>query len=429
MTNIGLEIKARRKQLGMTQLEAVGDMMSISKLSNIENGKIKPDPETWHYLKTKLGLSDDLFKDDAEADRVEFLLEQAATYRQAQLAGKAKEKYLEIIHNEDSDLFYKKQTAHAYKELALIYIEEKDYKKAIPCIERAEKLFGELDDLNNLIKCEIIYGTMLYSMGKFDEAIHAYTIAVKHLEKENDKGLLGTAYYNMASVYYWLNKMDQANYACEKAINLLDEKSIHYASALTLQAILYKKEKFFLLAREKLLEARDVSSHTKDSWLKAKYWHNLGQIELELKNYEKALEYFRFSLEIKEQLSDGEGIIRTNCSLAELYLNLGDMEQALEYAQEAVKLSRQFRLHLEEIIALTAMCKIHTRKNDEVKFLDSVFKALFLADQMNMRNKKVELLELMAVFYNNKNDHEKCKEKLYEAFLIKQEIADKVEVL
>lgn len=424
MQKIGDEIKSKRKQLGLTQHEVVGEFMSISKLSNIENGKILPDIETWNYLKQKLELSDSLLMNHEAMEEVEFSLEQAATYSRTGLMKKAKEKYLEIVNRPDAEIFFKEQAAYAYKELALTHLHEKKLSEALRSLEKAKTLFEAAADYVNLGKCLVNEGTILFKQEKYEEAITVYRDSLKNLPEE-ETSLKGAIYYNMASIYFWLNKLDNANYYCEKAVTFLNENDTsHYPGALILQGILHKEARMYLLAKEKLKKAKELSIKHNKSYLIGKCWHNLGIIEMEVGMNEKALEYFEMSLEIKKTQLDEVGMIRTQVSIAELYYKTGQLDKAKELADISLLNCRKQGLRLEEILCLKVLSRVYSDNYQEELFLDTIFKAMTLVDRLGLTSKKVEFLEIIAQFFYQKGDYNTCRDKLFEAFLIKKRVTE-----
>lgn len=62
----GEKIKRARVYQGITLKELCGDKVSISKMSCIENGKIKADKDILEYISKKLGLDYDYLVRDVE---------------------------------------------------------------------------------------------------------------------------------------------------------------------------------------------------------------------------------------------------------------------------------------------------------------------------------------------------------------------------
>ena len=173
MSHIGLEIKKRRKQLGMTQHEIVEGFMSISKLSNIENGKTEIDPLTWQHLKQKLGMDDEFNDKKTSTETVDKLITQAQSYYKAKLLDKSIHRFKEAIDlSEKKLLFYK--TAYAYREAGRIYMEQRDYPQAIKLIERAIVLFESSRDYEMVRHCKVMLGVIYYNQEKFSKAINHF---------------------------------------------------------------------------------------------------------------------------------------------------------------------------------------------------------------------------------------------------------------
>ncbi|HET7657701.1 MAG TPA: helix-turn-helix transcriptional regulator, partial [Bacillales bacterium] len=141
MKLVGEEIRKRRKQLRLTQSEVAGKTMSVSKLSNIENGKMLPDPATWTYLRQRLGLSRDLSKQKQTAEQVQFLFEQAGTYETAQLYERAEVKYRESGELAEQSLLLD-EAGRSYHKLAGLEIKRRKYKAALEHLKKALACFA-----------------------------------------------------------------------------------------------------------------------------------------------------------------------------------------------------------------------------------------------------------------------------------------------
>ncbi len=419
MNHIGTEIRNKRKQMGLTQHDVAGQFMSIAKLSNIENGKKRPDPETWEYLKEKLGLSDELIHKKESIEETQFILEQAETYYKTGIIHKAKEKYEEAIRLTPKLMLFD-QTARAFKELGFIAMEEKDYKQAHSHLEKAYDYYRRIKDSENAVECKVKIGAIYFRQEKLTKSLQVFQQVLKEIP-EDRQYLKGPIYYNMASVYYALKNMDRANLCCEKALKYLEETGSHtdyLISTLILQAIFFKKVKMYLLAREKLERAKNLAIRNNKPLFMAKCWHNLGNVEMEIKNYKSALQHFQLSLEVKEQINDIVGMIRTKAYMAELYLEMGDIELAKKTGDEALSMSRKYNSKSAEIVCLGALSKIHLALNDETRFLDVTFKAITLADELSYDIKKIELYENMSRYFYTR-DKQRCLEMLYKAFTVK----------
>ena len=229
----------------------------------------------------------------------------------------------------------------------------------------------------------------------------------------------------MASAYYKLSDFDNANYACEKALTHLPQEDNEFLLAtLILQSILLYRVKMYMLAKEKLEQAKELALIQNNLHYLAKVWHNLGDIELSSKNYEQALEHFSLSLEIKIRIKDDIGIVRTKAVMAKLQLELGNNELAMSLANEALRLARQLNLKTEELLCLITLTRIYALFKDENKFLDSSYKAAQLSSELDLLPVKIEIFEEVAYYFYNTKNHTRCLDYLYKAFKVRHNIAD-----
>lgn len=418
MNHVGEEIRNKRKQLHLTQAEVAGEFMSISKLSNIENGKILPGPQAWVYLSKKLGLGERVENRKQSVEKVIFLLEQAATYETASLNEKAGNKYHEAAELA-LRLMLLSEAGRAYRKLGSIHIKKKRYKQARECLNQAQKCLEETDEWEQSVICELEFAVLFYREDKYRLSLESAKRALEWIPIGEVK-MQGAVHYNLAAAYYRMEKLDLANLECERSLSyLVEEDGDYYIAALILHGILLKKIHMYLLSRKKHEKAKECATKQRKSYYMGMCWHNLGDVSMEEGDFDQALNFFRLSLEVKEQSGDQLGIIRTKNYLAELYYRMGNLDVAQETVQEALKLSRQHRLRTDEFLSVRILGKIHAKLGNESQFLDSAFKAMTIADDLAFHKEKIALLEQIAEHYDRLGDHERCLEKLYQAFLIK----------
>ncbi|HEU5139066.1 MAG TPA: helix-turn-helix transcriptional regulator [Bacillales bacterium] len=423
MVHVGNVIRDKRKQLHLTQGEVAGEYMSISKLSNIENGKIIPDPRTWGYLQRKLRLSDELSLQKQYVEKVGFLLEQAGTYETAGLKEKAMENYHEAAEMA-SHFMLSGKAGKAYQKLGGLYTESKQYDLALNCLEKALGYLELTDDWEQKVICELKYSVVFYKEEKYVESLEHAKLALKRIPDGEDS-MRGAVHYDIACAYYRLQMIDRANHECEQALSYLaEENGDYYIAALILHGILLKKAKMYLLAEKKHREARELSFSRGKTYYLGLCWHNLGDVAMESGHFEKALECFRLAMEVKEQTGDTLGIIRTKTYRAELYYRMGDNDNALKSAEEVLADARKLQLKTDEFFIVRTLGKIHAALGDERQYLDLAYKAMTLADELAFDNEKAELLGDMADFYYRQGNQERCLEKLYQAFLVKSQYND-----
>lgn len=262
----GEKIKRARVYQGITLKELCGNKVSISKMSCIENGKIKADKDVLEYISEKLGLDYDYLVRDVEEQIINNLklikrglvpdeeidnvinhnLTYAFDYSYNDLAfelihmlfnyyvKKNKVENIQLIISQYYDLYQKNNTPENtityYADMATFFYSIKDYNEAINYFSRIRSIIKNKKDFSKADYAYICYreGKSFEKLGKLDKAYDILKEALKYvdsIEKALDKGDI---YHSFGTVCIRLNKK---NY--EKYINISYE---------------YKKEKVAVLA-------------------------------------------------------------------------------------------------------------------------------------------------------------------------------------
>lgn len=262
----GEKIKRARVYQGITLKELCENKISISKMSCIENGKIKADKDILEYISKKLGLdyeylvrdveeqiisnlqliNRDLVPDEEMDNVINHNLNYALEYSYNDLAfelihklfnyyvKKNKVENIQLIISQYYDLYQKNNTRENtiiyYVDMATFFYSIKDYNEAINYYSRAISLIKSKKNFSKQDYAYISYreGKSYEKLGKLEEAYDILKEALKYIgniDKDLDKGDI---YHSFATVCIRLNKEE-----AEKYINL---------------AYKYKKENVTVLA-------------------------------------------------------------------------------------------------------------------------------------------------------------------------------------
>ena len=99
--------------------------------------------------------------------------------------------------------------------------------------------------------------------------------------------------------------------------------------------ITYKNLDSLDKARDFYLKADTISRAFSNKTISGKIQNNLGVIELQKNNYQKAINYFKKSLAVKKQYNDSMGLAVTYNYLADVYNKTGNQKLALELLGKA----------------------------------------------------------------------------------------------
>lgn len=216
----GEKIKRARVYQGITLKELCGNKISISKMSCIENGKVKADKEILEYVAEKLDLDYNYLIRDIE-DQIK---ENINLINNNSIE---EEKLDEVINN---NLDY--ALLHSYNDLAfelihrlfVFYVERNKVENVQLIISR----YYEIYEKNNTIKNTIVYysdmAEFFYSIGELNEAINYYS-RVRALMKSQpniNKSQYAYIAYKEGKSYNCLNKYENAYEIISEAIIYID---------------------------------------------------------------------------------------------------------------------------------------------------------------------------------------------------------------
>jgi len=283
----GEKIKRARVYQGITLKELCGNKVSISKMSCIENGKIKADKDILEYISEKLGLDYDyLVRDveeqitsnlklinrglvpDEEMDNViKHNLNYALDYSYNDLAfelihklfnyyvRKNRVENIQLIISQYYDLYQKNNTPENtityYVDMAAFFYSMEDYNEAINYFSRARSIIKNKKNFNKADYAYICYreGKSFEKLGQLEEAYDILKEALKYvdnIEKDLDKGDI---YHSFAIVCIRLNKDEY-----DKYINLAYKYKKEKLSVLAIAKGKTGESYFYVNNREKAIE-------------------------------------------------------------------------------------------------------------------------------------------------------------------------------
>lgn len=331
----GEKIKRSRVYKGITLKELCGDKISISKMSCIENGKIKADEDAIKYIADKLQVDYSYLVQDVY-DQIK------SNVKKIKTCNYSFEK-LEDIINYNLEYAFK----HNFNDLALelthilfkLYIDNSK-------IENIQLLISKYYDLHQQSKSDeevIMYyndmATFFMKTAEYHEAI-SYFSRIREMfdiDSKLDKVSYIYACFYEGICYKNIKQVEKA-YECLKRIleyidlfNSDNDKGNFYHEFAILSILLYKVES------EKYLNL--ALNYKKDDLKElSRFKGKNGEIYFEVDEPEKAIKSIRDAIEIyprKDKKGCGEFLIN---SIETLYNN-GQYEEAFKYTDEALDLA------------------------------------------------------------------------------------------
>ena len=218
----GEKIKRSRIYKGITLKELCGNKISISKMSCIENGKVKADKEIIQYIADKIGVDFKYLIQDVY-EQIEDNIEKIKSN-----IGKNKEDFEENIeynlsyanHYEYYDLSF--QLVHILFEY---YLNDKKYEKIQLIISQYYDLYQKTNTEENIIIYFRDMAQYLFQNNEYLEAITYYN-KLREILKNNgikDKNSYSNIAYDEAICYSKISKEEKAYELLQEAVTYANE--------------------------------------------------------------------------------------------------------------------------------------------------------------------------------------------------------------
>lgn len=247
----GEKIKRIRIYHGVTLKELCGDKVSISKMSCIENGKIKADKDILEYVSKKLNIDYDYLVSDVKEQLIsnlEFIKTNAIEEKEEALKNninyaleysyddlafefthilfnyyveKGKVENIHSIVSQYYDLYQKNNTPDNtiiyYTDMAEFFYSTKEYSEAINYYERIKPLLTEKKELDIDKYSYICYkqGISYLNISSLEKAYNSLNEAIRYIDNIEDNDKKGDLYQAFARINILIN-----NEGKEKYVNL-----------------------------------------------------------------------------------------------------------------------------------------------------------------------------------------------------------------
>ena len=246
----GEKIKRARVYQGITLKELCSDEISISKMSCIENGKIKADSEILHYISKKLDIDynylvQDVYeqieenlnllrKNEVPLDKIDefinYSLEYAMDYSYLDLAFELihrlfnfyvennKIENIQLLISQYYDLYQKcnndENTLIYYNDMASFFMKTKEYNEAINYFSKIREIIEEngIKDKKDYVYTCFREGLCYKETNEIQESYNKIISAVKYIDYIEDPKDKGKIYQEFATLNILLNKVETDKY-------------------------------------------------------------------------------------------------------------------------------------------------------------------------------------------------------------------------
>ncbi len=356
----------------INELINISDFKSIEKYSNI---LIKNDPydeKTYRYLMKIYALSENynkaikLYNDLSDIINKDLGVEPEL---------KTKKMYYEIIElkntintdsNNNSFLNLKNKVEKLTNHYTLYHetypslsVEDSEAETIYDIESELKNIEKDLTNIDNLdtdyikIKMEASYlaGRYYISVGEYEKGINNINISIKLAKKLDNFIYLLNSYKQM--IYYTIqtNNNELMDEYIKKCLLLLDKRDIieERGIILRLKGLYFINTKNYLEAEHCLTESLNIfdslNKFSKKYGINISASYNyLGQMNMDLGNYEKAYDYFEKAINVCNDNSILKGLEIFYSNAGQTLFHLGKFEEAENYIDKSIEYYNKFKV-------------------------------------------------------------------------------------
>jgi tetratricopeptide (TPR) repeat protein len=399
---VGTNIREVRTKLGMTQAQLAAPEFSISYISAIERGKIRPSLKALSVLARRLDVPLTFLLEGSPAgaaearavgyspadsgpdQRIDVDLLQAAVLVQ-QCAYLEAEELLTPIQPEriTTDQVYR-----LYLLRGQIHSSAGEYQEAVVDLRSAIVQGEALNDSEYTERARNLLGTAYYQL-------YNYTLAMENHARCNaaiENGQIADPIFsleifsNLANDYFRLGDLEKAVSFYHRALETLEtfnRDSKSFAQKYMEISQHYKSVGKMAMAREYALRSLAVYEMRDEQRLVGLTHQRLGRALEKQSNLDNAEQEYRKAITIERELNDEVSASICHTALAELLLKRGQMDDAEYEAQEALKFARSSTDAQTQGQALIALAQIRHQQGDFAAADEFFTQALELLDASN----------------------------------------------
>ncbi|MBA2286057.1 MAG: tetratricopeptide repeat protein [Ktedonobacteraceae bacterium] len=399
---VGTNIREVRTKLGLTQAQLAAPEFSISYISAIERGKIRPSlkalsilarrldvPLTFLLEGTPAGAAEARAVGYSPADsgpdqRIEVdllhanVLVQQHEYKQAE----------QVLAPIQPERITTDQVYRLYLLRGLIHLGEGEYQEAVVDLRAAVGQGEALTDLEYTERARNLLGRAYFLLYNYTLALENHLRCNMVIEngQMNDPVFALDVFSNLANDYFRHGEPEKAIDFYNRALKTLDginRDSKSFAQKYMEISQRYKAAGKLSMAREYALRSLAIYEMRDEQRVVGLTHQRLGKTLEKQDDLDGAEKEYRQAIEIERELNDEVAASICHTSLAELLLKRDQPDEAEKEAQEALTFARSSQDPQTQGQALIALAQIRHQAGD-FKAADDLFtQALEMLDASN----------------------------------------------
>ncbi len=230
----------------------------------------------------------------------------------------------------------KYSVASSYNNIGALYWKWGNLNAALEYFEKSFQLSSQADYKSTKVIAELNIGLINIDLGELNFAQNYIKNAIKEADNDGLEGAEANGYYYLAILHNKSGNFDSSIIMLRKSLNYFEKVNDNNALSIlyTLEAKDYLMKKNMRRTNSAILTALKEARMANNKTLIASAYRVIGEMFLEKKDYQKALENTAKSLEINKEKHLLEKIVEDNKQLADIYIKMGNYRTAVDYLQQ-----------------------------------------------------------------------------------------------
>jgi tetratricopeptide (TPR) repeat protein len=399
---VGSNIRAVRTTLSLTQAKLAAPEFSISYISAIERGKIRPSLKALSILAKRLdvplaflvegspggaveartvGYS---LADSGPNQRTDVDLLQALVLLQQHAYAQASE----LLAPMKSDCLTTDQAYQLFLLRGQVHLGLSEYQEAVVDLRAAVSQSERMGDVDSAERARNLLGTAYFSLSNYTLAVENHRRCANAVESHqiNDPVFALEVYSNVASDFFKQGDLERAVPSYQKAIATLDGMKRDSKSCAEKYMEIGQQSKNAgktPIAHEYLMRSLALYAMRDEQRTVGLTHQRLGKALEKQNDLDGAEREYRQAITIEEELEDDAAASLCHTSLAELLVKRGNMAAAEQEAQIALASAQRSGDAQTQGQALLALAQLRHNANDYAGADELFSQALDLLEEAN----------------------------------------------
>jgi len=366
VTSLGKRIRARRKELGLTQQQVGGKELTKGFISLIEKDRARPSVETLVLLAQRLQRPVSYFLDQGTplslksaqaALSVAWVAVKQGDYTRAAESFQEALRLAKGPHDQNID-------AECHIGLGFALASLRQFDLARQNVQRGKRIAETTKAEQLLVRASHVLGVIAYYERNFQEAREHFLEGFRRFQgiDHPDKGLGGLLLHNLGNTYAELGDHAEAARWYQKALTLLEPtEDLHRLGMVYLQLGVTQRERGdYDTALSHLTRAENLFGVLQDTRLLGWAHRSIGITFMARGEVDKAITHLEESLRIQERIGDDPGRGRTLTELGRAMTAKRAFPKAEKALEEADRLAMKFQDVTETARILLARARLRS---------------------------------------------------------------------